>query len=820
MNIRHISNIVDRKLVTLFTCVLLAACGGGGGSDAPNSISGSTSTSVAPPVTITAIANTSAQSLTVGKAMANFSPLTASGGTPPYTYSVTSGTLPAGLSLNTSTGVVTGTPDVTYSGGNVVFSVKDQNNVVASTTSSVSFTVGVAAIAPPATISAIANPSAQSLTVGKAMANFSPLTASGGTPPYTYSVTSGTLPAGLSLNTSTGSVAGIPTATYPTANVVFSVKDKNNVVASTTSTVSFTVGAAVVTPPATITATANLSVQNLKVGTAMASFSPLTPSGGTTPYTYGVTSGTLPAGLSLDTSTGLVAGTPTATYPTANVVFSVKDKNNVVASTTNTVSFTVGAAVAAPPVTINATANTSAQNLTVGKVMPSFSPLTPSGGATPYTYSITSGSLPAGVTLNSSTGAVTGTPTVLYTAANVVFSVKDSNNVVASTTSSVSFTVGMDFSVSTTSANASLGAPFMGHSKLMVGFSGSSTAGDQAPFDMQYQYINSGKFSSYNHAGCIAGTVSTSLCSGWTAWQEDIPARGLFATRFVGTAKGRTWNSVSRPQIPYFTYYMMLPASGLSEGPSLTGETAALDDQTFLTTYFNDWRFLLQKIGTEKAVLHIEPDLFGYLKARAATTTGLPSAIPAKVALSNPTDCGSGYTNDAAGYVKCMIHMVRVYAPNAKVGLHASPWVISDAEATAWSNFLIALGAGDGDFLVTDPSDRDADWYRLVKNETWHDWDVAKMNTFLQWIKVVSTTVGKPFFLWQLPLGNSYQNNTKNHYKDQRVELLFSHIAEVRDANVVGMLFGSGEGDQTYVDSDGGLLVGKTRQHYINRGGE
>jgi outer membrane protein assembly factor BamB len=89
-----------------------------------------------------------------------------------------------------------------------------------------------------------------------------------------------------------------------------------------------------------ITATPNTAAQNLTVGTPMASFSPLTPSGGTTPYTYSITSGILPTGLSLNASTGAVTGTPNASYTTANVVFSVKDANNVAASTTSTASFT------------------------------------------------------------------------------------------------------------------------------------------------------------------------------------------------------------------------------------------------------------------------------------------------------------------------------------------------------------------------------------------------------------------------------------------------------------------------------------------------
>jgi hypothetical protein len=285
--------------------------------------------------------------------------------------------------------------------------------------------------ATTAAISAVAITTTQILTVDTAMNAFSPLEPIGGTPPYTYSY-SGTLPPGLSFSTSTGVVTGTPTDTYATAGLVFSVEDATAVVASTTSTVSFTVDP---TPP-TISATANTTAQSLTVATPMTSFSPLTPSGGATPYTYSYI-GTLPTGLSLDTSTGVVTGTPTATYTTADVVFSVEDANNVVASTTSTVSFTVGAA---NPV-ISATADTTSQSLTVGTTMASFSPLLASGGTQPYAYSYT-GTLPAGLSFDTSTGAVTGTPTIYYPSANLVFSVKDDNNVVASTTSTVSFNVG------------------------------------------------------------------------------------------------------------------------------------------------------------------------------------------------------------------------------------------------------------------------------------------------------------------------------------------------------------------------------------------
>ena len=134
-----------------------------------------------------------------------------------------------------------------------------------------------------------------------------------------------------------------------------------------------------------ISATATTTAQSLTIGSGMASFSPLTPNGGATPYLYSY-SGTLPIGLSLNTTTGAVSGTPTAIYSTANVIFSVQDAKGVVANTTSTVRFTVGAASPS----ISATATTTAQSLTVGTVLASFSPLTPSGGATPYTYSIAS----------------------------------------------------------------------------------------------------------------------------------------------------------------------------------------------------------------------------------------------------------------------------------------------------------------------------------------------------------------------------------------------------------------------------------------------
>ena len=163
-----------------------------------------------------------------------------------------------------------------------------------------------------------------------------------------------------------------------------------------------------------ISATAIAPTQILTVGTAMTSFSPLTASGGTTPYAYSYT-GTLPAGLSFNTSTGAVTGTPTATYATANLIFSVKDANNVVASMTSTVSFTVVAA--------GGISGTAAQYFFTKKAVGNSWTTVQSGIVTPtgaasftytstYTFSITAS---AGGTVTYSDVYTSGTPPVTTT---------------------------------------------------------------------------------------------------------------------------------------------------------------------------------------------------------------------------------------------------------------------------------------------------------------------------------------------------------------------------------------------------------------------
>ena len=149
----------------------------------------------------------SSQLLEVGVALFNFTPVTVidETGTGPYSYVVVSGTLPDGIALNSITGEVTGIPYNPYDFSAVIFGVQDVNGMVATQTNTVNFVVY------PST-TAVAFPVPQILEVGFAMTAYQPLIALGGTGSYTYSIQSGTLPAGLTYNPVNGRITGTPSA--------------------------------------------------------------------------------------------------------------------------------------------------------------------------------------------------------------------------------------------------------------------------------------------------------------------------------------------------------------------------------------------------------------------------------------------------------------------------------------------------------------------------------------------------------------------------------------------------------------------------------
>jgi hypothetical protein len=83
------------------------------------------------------------------------------------------------------------------------------------------------------------------------------------------------------------------------------------------------------------------------------------------------------------------------------------------------------------------------------------------------------------------------------------------------------------------------------------------------------------------------------------------------------------------------------------------------------------------------------------------------------------------------------------------------------------------------------------------------------------WVKALTESLGKGALYWQTPLGNANQNNTTNHWKDNRVDYFFSHMNELAAAHALGAAFGAGAGDQTLPTTDGGNLVSKAKAYAV-----
>lgn len=289
-----------------------------------------TPTSPSSPGSNLTVTTTSLPNGTVGAAYS--SPVTASGGTAPYTYSASG--LPGGLAMNRASGAISGTP--AQSGkASATITVTDSTLPAAQTASAhLSILISSATLAV----------TTSSLPGGTAGSPYPSITlqATGGAGPYTWALASGsTLPSGLSLSAG-GVLSGTP-ATASNTSVIFVVTDSSAPPLTAQVTLTLAIAGAVSGTPLPLT----LTTTALPAGTINAGYSAaLVASGGVAPYAFSLANGTsLPAGLALSPS-GAISGTPTQTGSTSFSVQVADSSTPTPLTQTGNLSITVNAATA------------------------------------------------------------------------------------------------------------------------------------------------------------------------------------------------------------------------------------------------------------------------------------------------------------------------------------------------------------------------------------------------------------------------------------------------------------------------------------------
>jgi hypothetical protein len=317
---------------------------------------------------------------------APFSQQLSANGDTPITWTVTSGALPTGMVLSSS-GLLSGTP---ASAGAYNFTVT-ASNAAGAATQAYTGSVTASAVAPT-----IITTSLDPMNQGSA---FTQTLSATGTTPITYALASGALPGGITLS-SAGVLSGTPVGA---GAYNFTVRATNSG-GFDDQAFSGTISASAIAP--TITTTA---LNTLTVGTV---FSQTLSASGTVPLTWTLSSGSLPAGILLTANTGVLSGTPTTAGAYS---FTITATNSAGSDPQAYTGAVVSAAVA--PTIVTATLNAMTQDAVFNQTIVAT-------GTTPITWGIISGGV-AGLTLNTSTGALSGTPT---TAGSYTMTVRATNS--------------------------------------------------------------------------------------------------------------------------------------------------------------------------------------------------------------------------------------------------------------------------------------------------------------------------------------------------------------------------------------------------------
>jgi hypothetical protein len=268
---------------------------------------------------------------------------------------------------------------------------------------------------------------------------------------------------------------------------------------------------------------------------------------------------------------------------------------------------------------------------------------------------------------------------------------------------------------------------------------------------------------------------------------------------------------------PMYTLYAMASIGD--------GNLSGLGMDSFMTPYWAGVKLLFQRIAVfgKPAVVQIEPDFWAYAQ-QAAAKAGGPSKVQVRIS-GIATDC-AGLPDDLTGMGHCLVNLARTYAPKAVIGFHASRWAGAPADMVT---FLNAVGAGDADIVVQDLLDRDAGCFEAHTDPNcqrtdgpWY-WDesnqaMPNFHDYLAWAKQIGDGLHRPILWWQVPFGvpSTTLGGAADHYRDNRVHYIFSHIDEFAAAGGLGVTFGTGAGNQTYITSDGGQFKNAVTSYFAS----
>ncbi|WP_313415010.1 putative Ig domain-containing protein [Stenotrophomonas sp.] len=481
---------------------------------------------------------------TVGSAYSQT--VTASGGTSGYSYAVTAGALPPGLSLS-SGGAITGTPT---SGGsfNFTLTATDSSAGTGPYTGSRAYTLIVNA--PTLTLSP-ASGATFNATAGTALSGMG-FTAANGTAPYSYAITSGALPPGVSL-ASSGGLSGTPTAA---GSFNFSVT-ATDASSGTGAPFSVTGGYTMVVVAPTITL-APATLPAMSVGTAFNQT--LVASGGQPAFSYAIVAGALPAGLLLNTASGVISGTPTQAGA-YNVTVRATDNGGF--SGNQPYSGTVGGAVVVLPAA-------SLSNATAGTAY-SYT-FSASGGTPGYNYVLQTGLLPTGVSL-SSAGVLSGTPTQ---AGNFTFTVRATDS---STGTGAPFSASQSYALTVNAPTISLTPSTLPAATGGTAYSQTITASGGTgshTFSLSAGALPPGV--GLTSGGILSGTPTTAGSYAFTITATDsLGFTGSQAYSFTVNAPAITLTPATLPAATGSTAYnQTLTASGGNGGYTFSLSTGAL----------------------------------------------------------------------------------------------------------------------------------------------------------------------------------------------------------------------------------------------------